>query len=99
MDDATLSPDEFLKEIAAARSPEELEQVRVKLLGRNGAITSLMRGLGALAQEQRREAGAKLNVLRDEIAAALNEAGDKLRHAALTERLAGERADVSLPVL
>jgi phenylalanyl-tRNA synthetase alpha chain len=76
-----------------------LEQVRVKLLGRNGAITSLMRGLGSLPQEQRREAGARLNVLRDEIAAALAEAADRLRRAVLSEKLASERADVSLPVL
>src|SRR5436309_15627559 len=99
MDDLTPSSDAFLKEIAAAQTPEALEQLRVKLLGRNGAITLLMRGLGALPQEQRREAGAKLNVLRDEIAAALSEAGEKLRGAALAERLAGEHADVSLPVL
>src|SRR5256885_1889266 len=97
MDDLTPSSDAFLKEIAAAQSPEALEQVRVKLLGRNGAITSLMRGLGALPQEQRREAGAKLNVLRDQIAAALSEAGERLRGPALAAKLAGERADVSLP--
>src|ERR1051325_9513568 len=71
MNDLGLTPGEFLKEIAAAQSPDALEQVRVRLLGRNGAITGAMRGLGSLPQEQRREAGAKLNVLRDEIAAAI----------------------------
>src|SRR5437764_4135971 len=99
MEDPIPNSDAFLTDIAAARSSEQLEQVRVRLLGRNGAITLLMRGLGALPQEQRREAGAKLNLLRDEIAAALTEAGEKLRLAALADRLAGERADVSLPVL
>ena len=98
MNDLTPDRDEFLQEIAAARSPEALEQVRVKLLGRSGAITALMRGLGALPAEERREAGAKLNALRDEVAAALGAAGDRLRRAALADRLAGERADVSLPV-
>src|SRR5947209_7662688 len=99
MNDLTPSPDEFLKEIAAAKSPEALEQVRVKLLGRSGMITSLMRGLGGLPAEQRREVGARLNTLRDEIAAAIAEAAEKLRRAALAERLGQERADVSLPVL
>jgi phenylalanyl-tRNA synthetase alpha chain len=99
MNDLTPSPDEFLKEIAAAQLPEALEQVRVKLLGRNGAITSLMRGLGSLPAEQRREAGARLNTLRDEIAAAIADAGERLRRAALAARLGEERADVSLPVL
>jgi phenylalanyl-tRNA synthetase alpha chain len=99
MSDLTPNPDEFLKEIAAAQSPEALEQVRVKLLGRSGIITSLMRGLGALPPEQRRDAGARLNTLRDEIAAAIADAGERLRRGMLAERLAEERADVSLPVL
>jgi len=42
--------------------------------------------------------GARLNALRDEIAAALAAAGDLLHRAALADRLAGERADVTLPV-
>src|SRR4051812_47320127 len=99
MDDPAAKSAEFLKEIAAARSPDELEQLRIRLLGRNGEITGLMRGLGALPPEQRRDAGARLNALKDEIAAALAEAGDRLRRAALANRLAGERADVTLPVL
>src|SRR6266496_3432372 len=98
MEDPASKSAEFLKEIAAAQSPAELEQVRIKLLGRNGAITALMRGLGQLPAEQRREAGARLNMLRDEVTAALEEAGDRLRRAALANRLAGERADVTLPV-
>jgi len=99
MDDPASKSDEFLREIAAAQSPEELEQIRIKLLGRNGAITALMRGLGQLPAEQRREAGARLNSLRDTVTAALEEAGDRLRRAALANRLAGERTDVTLPVL
>jgi phenylalanyl-tRNA synthetase alpha chain len=44
------------KEIAAASSSEALEQVRVKHLGRNGAVTQMMRGLGNLPAEERRTA-------------------------------------------
>src|SRR5579872_1577282 len=99
MSDAGLDREALLAEVAAARSPEELEQVRVRLLGRNGAVTGAMRGLGALAPDQRREAGARLNTLRDAVAGAVEEAGERLRRAALAERLAGERADITLPVL
>jgi phenylalanyl-tRNA synthetase alpha chain len=99
MEGPPLESEEFLREIAAARSPDELEGIRIKLLGRNGEITALMRGLGQLPADQRREAGAKVNSLRDEIAAALGEAGERLHRSALVERLAGERADVTLPVL
>src|SRR5260221_1179379 len=99
MDDIEKLRDEVLREIGEAGSPEALEAIRVAALGRRGRLTLLMRGLGELDPEARRGAGAALNAVRDEIAAALSEAGDRLRRAALADRLAGERADVSLPVL
>src|SRR5205085_11619067 len=89
----------ILREISEAGSPEALEAIRVAPLGRRGRLTGLMGGLGALAAEARREAGAALNAAKDEIAAALAEAGERLGRAARAERLAGERADVTLPVL
>src|SRR5688572_18365847 len=98
MDDPTANRDDYLKEVAAATAPEGLEQIRIRLLGRSGAITMAMRGLGGLPPEQRRETGARLNTLRDEIAAAIAEAGERLGRVALADRLAAERADVTLPV-
>jgi phenylalanyl-tRNA synthetase alpha chain len=97
-EDPTATAEAYLAEISAADTPEALEQIRIRLLGRNGAITASMRGLGNLPPDRRREAGARLNALRDRITAALAEAGDRLRHAALAQKLAGERADVTLPV-
>ena len=98
MAETELNRDALLAEVAAAQSPEALEQVRVRLLGRNGVVSGAMRGLGALPAEQRREAGSRLNTLRDELAAALEEAAERLRDAALANRLASERADITLPV-
>src|SRR5205085_3783501 len=91
--------DDILREIGEAGSPEALEAIRVAALGRRGRLTELMRGLGALAPEARRDAGAALNTAKDEIAAALAEAAERLGRAARAERLAGERADITLPVL
>ena len=91
--------DDIRREIREAASPEGLEAIRVAVLGRRGRLTELMRGLGALAPEARREAGAALNTAKDEITAALAEAAEQLGRAARTQRLAGERADVTLPVL
>jgi phenylalanyl-tRNA synthetase alpha chain len=97
-EDPTAKAETYLAEIATAGTPEALEQTRVRLLGRNGAITAAMRGLGKLPPDRRREAGARLNALRDRITAALAEAGDRLRRDALANRLAAERADATLPV-
>ena len=83
---------------ARAGTPDALEAIRVAALGRKGRVTELMRGLGALAPEARREAGAALNRLKDEIAAALARPPRGSAGAALAARLAGERVDVTLPV-
>ncbi len=98
-EDPIVTAEAYVAEIAAADTPEALEQIRIKLLGRNGAISAAMRGLGKLPPDQRRAAGARLNALRDRITVALEEAGDRLRRAVLAKRLASERADVTLPVL
>ena len=98
MDEADRLRDEILREIREAASPEALETIRVAALGRRGRLTELMRGLGALAPEARREAGAALNAAKDEITTALAEAGERLGRAARATQLVGERADVTLPV-
>ena len=87
----------LLADVAAATSPQALEQVRVSALGRKGEITEQMKGLGALQGDARREAGQSLNRLKDEIQAALEAATTRLADAALEQRLASERIDVTLP--
>jgi phenylalanyl-tRNA synthetase alpha chain len=85
-------------EIAAATSLEALEDVRVKVLGRRGSLTLAMRELGALDPAARRSAGAEMNTAKDRITTMLAEAAQRLGRAALEQRLAAERADVTLPV-
>src|SRR5438445_12194029 len=99
MEDADRLRDEVLGEIIRAETPDALEAIRVAALGRRGRLTELMRGLGALAPEARREAGAALNAVKDVIAAALAAAGDRLGRAARAAQLAGERAAVRVAVL
>ena len=90
--------DNTVKEIAAAPSPDALEAIRIKVLGRRGSLTLAMRELGALDPDERRRVGAELNTAKERITAALAEATARLGRAELAERLAGERADVTLPV-
>lgn len=90
--------DEWLRQITAAASPEALEQVRVAILGRNGRLTALLKSLGGLAVEERKAQGAALNQLKDEVEVALTEARQRQEHAALDQRLAQERIDITLPV-
>lgn len=89
---------ELHTDIEAAGSLDDLEAVRVRALGRKGTITHLMKGLGAMEPEERRAAGTALNALKDETVAAIEDRRTSLRNLALTEQLATESIDVTLPV-
>jgi len=87
----------WLEAAAAAASPAALEEVRVKALGKSGEVSALMKGLGALSPDERREAGTKLNAVKDAVAAAIEARKAALQEAELDERLKTERVDVTLP--
>ena len=88
---------ELVDEIGKAVSLAALEELRLAALGRKGRVTELLKGLGALDPEARKAAGRELNLLKDELAAALEARKLVLAEAELDARLAGERLDVSLP--
>jgi len=90
--------DDLLAAVAAAADPDELDAVRVNALGRKGRITDLMKGLGGLDPDARREAGQALNAVKGAIADAIEARKQTLDSAALEGRLAAESVDVSLPV-
>lgn len=81
----------------AATDGAQLEQAKAKYLGRSGSLTELLKGLGKLEADQRREAGASINRAKGEIEGLLEAKREALRHAALQEQLAAESLDVSLP--
>jgi len=87
----------WLEAIAAAGDEAALEDLRVRALGKKGEISEMMRGLGRMTPEERREAGPRLNALKDRINAAIAERRAALEDAALEARLAGEWRDVTLP--
>jgi phenylalanyl-tRNA synthetase alpha chain len=88
---------DLLQEIEQAGSLAALEELRVATLGRKGRITELMKELGRLEGEARKEAGRALNLLKDRLAAALAERKLVLAAADLETKLGEERLDVSLP--
>jgi phenylalanyl-tRNA synthetase alpha chain len=90
--------DEILRLIKQATSPDALEQVRVSALGKKGQVTALMKSLAGLDGSARRERGAALNRLKDEVEQAIGHATRRLEDDVLKARLKGERIDVSLPV-
>ncbi len=88
---------ELLAAVDDAADLAALEEARVAALGKKGRLTGLMRQLGGLDPEARREAGAALNAVKDAVAVALDARRDALARAALADRLERERVDVTLP--
>ncbi|WP_152046924.1 phenylalanine--tRNA ligase subunit alpha [Aureimonas psammosilenae] len=84
--------------IAGAGDEAALEAVRLAALGKKGEISELLKGLGRMTPDERREVGPKLNGLRDRVSEALSHRREALTEAAITQRLEAERLDVTLPV-
>ena len=97
MDDLEQLANEGREAIAATSDPQMLETLRVDFLGKKGRLTALLKGLGALSAEERPAAGARINVVKEELQALITERKAALDAQAVTARLAAEAIDVSLP--
>ena len=84
-------------EFAAAADGVQLEQVKARYLGKSGVLTERLKGLGKLAADERRTAGAAINRAKDAIEAALEARREALRASLLAAQLAAEALDVTLP--
>lgn len=87
---------EIVDTVKAANDIAALEEVRVTALGKKGKVTDLMKTLGTLSPEERKEMGQALNRLKDEIAAEIDAKATTLKAAALNARLSAEKLDVTL---
>ena len=84
-------------ELAEANTLASLDQVRVQYVGKKGLITERMKALGGLPPDQRKEAGALINLARDQFVAALEARKRLLEERELEQRLKSETIDVTLP--
>ena len=84
--------------IEAAPDEAALEAVRVSALGKKGAVSELLKTLGTMTPQERKEKGPAINGLKDRVNAALAARRAALKDAALTARLNTESLDVTLPL-
>src|SRR6476659_3399412 len=77
---------EILASVASAKDEAALEAVRVAALGRNGSVSALLKTLGAMTPDERKEQGPRINGLKERVT------------AAIAARLNTETVDVTLPV-
>ena len=78
-------------------SEEELEKFRVEYLGKKGALTQVLRGMGSLSAEERPIVGQLANEIRSSIEEKISAKKETLAKAALNAKLAAEKIDVTAP--
>jgi len=83
--------------VAASASLGELDEVRVRYLGKKGELTTQLKALGSLPPEQRPAAGQRINEAKQRLAEALDARRTALEAQALQAALAAESLDVTLP--
>jgi phenylalanyl-tRNA synthetase alpha chain len=83
--------------IEAATGSAELEELRVRYLGRKAELTTILRGIAELPQQERGEVGGSANRAREGLEALLERRASALDAAELEQRLAGDQIDVTLP--
>lgn len=80
-----------------AQTLSDLNDIRVKYLGKKGELTSILRGMGQLSAEERPRIGQIVNDARQQIEQLIAEKNEELRAKELEKRLASEKIDVTLP--
>ena len=85
------------RDFAACNTLVDLEQAKAKYLGKSGALTDLLKGLGQLSNEERPAAGAAINVVKQGVEQALQAKRDAILAAEQAQKLASETLDVTLP--
>jgi phenylalanyl-tRNA synthetase alpha chain len=90
--------DALLDRIAATQDLQDLDNVRVSLLGKSGEITAKLKSLGSMDPETRAAEAPKIHALREQVTTALADRKAALENAELERKLATEKIDLSLPV-
>ncbi len=88
---------EGLTEIERANDLKSLDEVRVKFLGKQGALTSILRNMKEVPQEERKEVGSLANGVREKLESALSKKSEKLEEDALNLKMQSEKVDITMP--
>src|SRR5438552_15137794 len=98
MSDVTTLEPEILSAITGAQDEAALESVRVGALGKSGSVSALLKTLGGMTPEERKQQGPLINGLKDKVTEAIEARRALLKSAALDQRLNTETIDVTLPL-
>lgn len=80
-----------------SRRPEEVDALKLRILGKKGELTQILRGMGALSAEERPKIGQKVNEYRDMLDKAIAQRQEELKAQEKALRMEQERVDVTMP--
>lgn len=86
-----------IKEIENAQNLKELNDLRVKYLGKKGELTAILRGMGELSPEERPKIGSLVNVIKENLENVIQEREAKYKEEELNKKLEEETIDITLP--
>lgn len=89
--------EEALQELKKLDKREALQDLKVKVLGKKGSLTALLRQMGSLSPEERPAMGQVINDMRSRLEQAWEERGAELDQQSLEKRLTAEAVDITLP--
>lgn len=89
--------EESKEQLKNAASVQDAEEIRVKVLGKKGQLTEILRGMGKLSPEERKELGQAANQVRAEIETRLEETFAHLKEKAQEAKFEAEKIDVTEP--
>lgn len=85
------------KKLGEIKTLQELQELKVKYLGKKGEVTSMLKGLGGMAPEERPVFGQKVNKLREELEKSMERREREVKEKIMEQRLKKERIDVTMP--
>ena len=89
--------DEARNRLQEAQSLQDAEDVRIKMLGKKGQLTGILKSMGSLSPEERKELGMQANKAKGEIEAMLNRTFEQLKEKAQEAKFKAEKIDVTEP--
>ena len=86
-----------LEQIAAATTPAEIDDIRVRVLGKKGEVTAILKQMGKLSAEERPVMGALANEVREVVEKAIEEKLEQIKKELMEKQLVEEELDITLP--
>ena len=93
----TLIKENAINEIKNCKNIQELNEIKVKYLGKKGELTALLKGMKDISKEERPIIGALVNNVRNELENILKEYEENFKEKVLNEKLEKEKIDITLP--